>query len=184
MGSSTSQHPTIPAACRFCSATATAPSGPRATSLYGAFALVGTVPATGYTNPALAADTTYLYRVHAVDGSSKVGPASNVDLATTILFTDEPIVAGSTSIKAAHLTQLRTAVNAVRASAGLGAATFTNAIAPGVVISAIDLAELGTSLDPARSAIGMPAIVYFYPGPFGSGIIRAVHVQELRSGVK
>jgi hypothetical protein len=80
----------------------------------------------------LTTNTTYLYQVREVDGSNNVGPPSNLDLATTILFTDDPVVARSTVIKAVHLTELRTAVNAVRAAAGLSPATFTDTIVSGV----------------------------------------------------
>ena len=157
----------------------------RSSSIGAGYAPVGTPSTTIFSDTALvAANTTYLYRVHAVDGSSNVGPPSNVDLATTILFTDDPIVAGATVVKAIHLTQLRAAVNAVRTAAGMGNATFTNTIAPGVLISAIDLAELRSNLDPARSAIGVAATPYAYPGPYGGGTVSAVHVRELRSGVK
>jgi hypothetical protein len=65
----------------------------------------------------------YLYQVRAVNGS---GPSANssADLATTVIFTDTPLNAG-TAVKALHLAQLRTAVNAVRALSSLGAAAFT-----------------------------------------------------------
>ena len=40
------------------------------------------------------------------------------DLATTVIFTDGPLLAEGTRIKAVHLTQLRTAINAVRGPLG------------------------------------------------------------------
>jgi hypothetical protein len=46
--------------------------------------------------------------VRAAD-TSTLGALSSVDLATTILFTADPVSAGSTVIKAVHITELRTA---------------------------------------------------------------------------
>ena len=56
-----------------------------------------------------------LYRVRGVDANNNVSAYSNVDLATTILFTNDPLIAGVTVVKAQHFTELRSAVNAVRA---------------------------------------------------------------------
>jgi hypothetical protein len=47
-----------------------------------------------------------------------------------------------TVIKAVHLTELRTAVNAVRTAAGLSPATFTDATPGGILIKAIHIQEL------------------------------------------
>ena len=41
-------------------------------------------------------------------------------------FTDDPLVAGETPVKAVHITELRTAINAARAAVGLAAATWTD----------------------------------------------------------
>ncbi|HEY3053121.1 MAG TPA: fibronectin type III domain-containing protein, partial [Thermoanaerobaculia bacterium] len=151
----------------------------------GPYVLVGTPTASSFTDTGLTPNTTYLYQVKAVSDPNNVGPPSNIDLATTTIFLDDPIVAGSTLIRAIHLLQLRTAVNAVRAAAGMSNATFTNTIAPGVIISAIDVTELRSNLDAARSIIGVPALQYTDPTlTAGSTLVKAVHVQKLRSGVK
>src|SRR5258708_38259081 len=75
------------------------------------YTIVGTPAASPYSDTAIA-NTAYLYKVRAVDGSSNRSPSSNIDLATTVIFTDDPLVAGSTIVKAVHLTELRTAVPA------------------------------------------------------------------------
>ncbi|MEO8036010.1 MAG: hypothetical protein ABI837_16360 [Acidobacteriota bacterium] len=129
-------------------------------------------------------NTTYLYRVRAVD-ASVAGQLSNVDLATTIFFTDDPLIVRTTSMKAVHLTELRIAVNAVRAAAGLAATSFSDpSLATGLRIKAIHLTELRTSLDAARLALGMPAIAYTDPMLAAGSMIKAAHVRDLRSGVK
>jgi uncharacterized repeat protein (TIGR01451 family) len=151
------------------------------------YAIVGTPAVTNFSDTGRTANTTYLYQVQAVNGSSTVGPASNTDLATTILFTDDPVIAGSTRIKAVHLNELRTAVNAVRAAAGMSAFTFTDTLTAGVtLIKVVHVNELRSNLTTARAAIaGLPAAApYTDPSLVTGNSIKAVHIQELRSGVK
>ena len=132
----------------------------------------------------LSPSTTYVYRVRAIDNSSIASPYSTPDIATTILFTNDPLVTNTTTVKAAHLTELRTAVNAARAAGGLSAATFTDPSPSGVAIKATHILELRTALDAARSAIGVPSISYANTLVAGSTPVRAVDVTELRNGVK
>ncbi|HEU4886584.1 MAG TPA: glycoside hydrolase family 44 protein, partial [Thermoanaerobaculia bacterium] len=110
-------------------------------SLNGAFTHVGTTAGTLLVDGPLSANTTYLYKVQAVAGAV-VSPLSNVDAATTILFTDDPLTT-STPIKTIHVTQLRTAVNAMRAAAGLPLVAFVG----GTKIQAVHVEELRAALD-------------------------------------
>jgi hypothetical protein len=130
---------------------------------------------TSYADSSVTAGAAYVYRVRAVDAMARTSGLSAPDAATTVVFTDDAIV------RAVHATQLRQAVNALRATAGLGAATFTDTIGVGVRIKAVHLTELRTALAQARSALGLPAIGYTDPTPTR---IKAVHVQELRNGVR
>ena len=133
----------------------------------------------------VAGGTTYVYMVEAVDGSNTNSAPSNVEIATTILFTDDTIVPGSTVIKAAHLAELRTAVNAVRAAAGLTPpATFTDTALAGVAIKALHINELRSDLDAARAAIGVPPLAYTDSTLLAGAPVKAAHIQELRAGVK
>src|SRR5260370_33646165 len=91
-------------------------------------------------------------------------------------------------MKASHITELRTAVNAVRALAGSPAATWTNPnVAPGVTISVADVRDLRTALGYALSALGIqtptytdPTIKGFTEDPLNATPIRAAHIRELR----
>jgi hypothetical protein len=167
----------------------TAVSGATGYSVYrssanGAFTLRGTSAVTSYNDSALSANTTYLYKVVATAGAVS-SPLSAVDAATTILFTDDPLNAG-TAAKATHILQLRTAVNAMRAAAGLGAQAFTDpALTSGTQIKAVHLQQLRTALDQARAAIGLPALAYTDP-TLAAGVtrIKAAHITGLRTGVK
>ncbi len=130
-------------------------------------------------------NSAYLYSVAAVDGNNQVTSASAPDIATTVFFTDDPLAAQSTVVKAVHIAELRTAVNAVRFTVGLPFFTFTDGSLAGVLIKQYHVAELRTVLDQARAAAGVPAITYTDP-VLTSGIttIKVPHIQELRTGVK
>ena len=145
--------------------------------------VVGAALGNSFSDAGLSPNTTYLYLVRATDGSN-VSPSSNTDLATTILFTDDPVAPASTIIKAVHVTELRTAVNAVRAAAGLPDATFTDAVSAGVFMKAIHITELRSNLDAARTALGLTAAPYTDPALAAGVIIKAVHIRDLRSRVK
>ncbi|HYI07711.1 MAG TPA: glycoside hydrolase family 44 protein [Thermoanaerobaculia bacterium] len=147
------------------------------------FAPLITVTTTSHNDSSLSANTTYLYQVRAVAGGA-VSDFSAVDAATTILFTD-PALNNTLPAKAVHVTQLRTAVNAMRAAAGLTATAFTDASLPGTKIKAVHLTELRTALDAARADLGLPALTYTNPTlTAGSTPVKAAHLMELRNGVK
>lgn len=107
-------------------------------------------------------------------------------MATTIVFTDDPLIAGETIIKAVHLTELRQAVNAVRTYSNL--APFSNWIdaAPiGVAIKALHLQELREKLDQALQVIYGSTGNYTDPTIVpGQTVIKAAHFQEIRQTVK
>ena len=116
--------------------------------------------ATSAVDSGRSADTTYLYKVHALGNGGSSG-FSPVDAATTTVFSDASL-AGAL-IKAVHITQLRTAVNAMRAAAVLPPMMFTDSSLMGVVIKRVHISELRTSLDAVRSTIGLSAIGYTDP---------------------
>jgi len=149
-----------------------------------AFNFVGSSTSTSFPNTGLAPDTTYVYQVTAVDASGKASVPSKRDLATTIIFTDPTLVAGLTTIKAVHLDQLRTGVNAVRAAAGQLPVAFTDASVTGVFIKAVHILELRSSLDAARALLSLPAVQYTDPGLSSGDSIKAAHIQDLRGGIQ
>ena len=131
------------------------------------------------------ADTAYLYKIRALDAGDGPGPYSPVDLATTVLFTDDPISTGSTIVKAAHVAQLRTAVNAVRRLAGIGDASFSDPalVAGSTRIRAQHVLDLRAALDAARNTLVLSALTYTDPS-LASATIKAAHFTDLREGVK
>ncbi|HEV7922266.1 MAG TPA: fibronectin type III domain-containing protein [Thermoanaerobaculia bacterium] len=155
----------------------------RATSVAGPFISIISTASLAWNDNTASGSTTYIYRVRALDSSSRPSPLSAPDIASTFLFTDEPLLAGTTVIKAVHLLELRQAVNSVRTAAALGNATFTDPTP--IVIKAVHLDELRNALNPARAALGIGAISYTDP-TLGSGTtpVKAVHLQQLRSGIR
>jgi hypothetical protein len=101
-----------------------------------------------------------------------------------MIFTDDPIVAGITASKASHVTELRTAINLVRALASLSATNWAESITSGVAIKASHITEMRSSLDAARSALGLSGISYTDAGLIAGAPIKAAHIIQLRSGVK
>ncbi|MFZ2491845.1 MAG: Ig-like domain repeat protein [Thermoanaerobaculia bacterium] len=154
----------------------------RALTMGGGFAPLTTTSASSYNDSGLAGDTTFLYRVRAVGSSTSA--FTSTDAATTSVFDDDPLVAGTTA-RGIHVTQLRMAVNAMRAAGGLGAQSFTDSITAGsTVIRAVHLTQLRTALDEARMAIYGSTLSYTDPEISSSTVLKAVHLNELRNGVR
>ena len=149
-------------------------------TVHGSYSLLTTTGSTGILD-AVSANTTYLYRVRAI--GSSVSAFSSTDAATTVVFTDATLTS-ATAIKAAHVMELRTAVNAMRVAAGLGAATFTDASLTGVAVKAVHLTELRNALDAARAAIGLTALSYTDPTLTAGVVAKTAHVTELRGGTQ
>lgn len=141
---------------------------------------------TNYTDNSVTAGNAYVYKVRALDASARPSPYSARDAATTILFTDDPAVASTTTVKATHITELRQAANALRTAATLGAAAFTDPVLTGgVATKAVHIDQLRTAIAEARSALGLSTLVFTDPTLIaGTTLVKAAHVQELRNGVK
>lgn len=146
----------------------------------GGYVQIATPAGNTFSDTTVAAGTAYIYQVRAVNGS---GASSNSapDLATTILFTD-PALTGVV-VKATHLAEIRTAIEAVATLAGLGAGAYTDAAAAGVKIRAVHLTEARSRLDAARAALSLSTGGYTDAAPAGL-TVKALHWQELRDRVK
>ena len=97
-------------------------------------------------------------------------------------FTDDPLVAGTTRVKAAHITELRTAINNYRTWSNLSAATWSTTVNSATVITAAHINELRTALTPALTANSRVAT---YTDTLSNVVrVKAVHIQELRNYLK
>jgi hypothetical protein len=153
-------------------------------SIGSGFATVHTTATTNFTDT-VSPGVTYVYKVRAIDPAGD-SLYSDPDVATTMAFTDDPIIGGTTPGKAVHVTELRSAINLVRAVAGLPAGTYTDpTLNPGMPVKAVHQLELRTALNEARSELGMSSLI-FTDATLTTSVtkMRAVHVNELRSGVK
>jgi len=158
----------------------------------GSYASVGTTATTSLSDSGGGSSSAYLYRVCSADGSGNCTSLySNVVLGARLNFTTDPTLVGNsespgngTSVKAAHVTELRSAVNAVRSLAGLGAATWTHTtVSTGDPISKDDVNELRTKLNDALAALNLRLPTYIdHPlagAPDGTSI-RVVQIRQLR----
>ncbi len=139
-----------------------------------------------FTDSGASANTAYLYKVRSFNGSESAD--SNVDLATTVVYTDPTLTAQLTKVKLAHFTQLLTAVNAVRT---LGGASFpvigftAPTPATNVTVRAQHLLDLRTALPGTLwTALGLGTPSFAETITAQSTKIKASHITELRNAVK
>jgi hypothetical protein len=154
-------------------------------STYPTFTPLTTTGSTSFNDTTALAGKSYLYAVRASDGVTETAD-SNRDLATTVIFTDPALIPNVTTVKAVHMTELRTAVDAVRLLATISAASYTPPVpAPGGQVKRVNVTELRAALDAARSALGLSAITYVDSTiTAGSTKIKAFHLVDVRQGVQ
>jgi hypothetical protein len=144
----------------------------------GGFAEVATVNALSLEDTSVVANTSYLYRVIALDVLGTVGTPSAPDLAMTKQFVSDP----NGVIRASHINDLRDAIDDLRDAFGLGAASYTRTIAAGKKVKAFDLTQMRSAVDAARSAAGLPAFAWAEPIA-SNGVIRWSHWRELQIAI-
>ena len=133
---------------------------------------------------AVAASTAYLYRVRAI-GPGGSSDYSSPDLATTVIFSEDPLLPGQTSVRAAHMAEMREAVTAVMTTAGLPPPSWADpSITAGVTpVRATPILQLRDSLTSALAALGLPSPSFSRPiAP--ALTINAADFQEIRDAVK
>jgi uncharacterized delta-60 repeat protein len=103
-------------------------------------------------------------------------------------FTDEQLVVGVTVLKAEHILELRTRINAVRQRFGLAVSAWTNPALEGVVPRAEHILELRAALLDAYTAAVRNGVNVTFPVFVDSALaglpIRRVHIQQLRDAVR
>ncbi len=119
-------------------------------------------------------------------GGSNRTAIQSFSVAVLQRFTDDPIVPGETPIRAAHISELRTRIDGLRAGAGLGRFAWTDPVLlAGVTrVRLVHLTELRSALAEVYAAAdrSVPRWTDASPG-VGTTPIRAVHVMELRAAV-
>jgi hypothetical protein len=99
-------------------------------------------------------------------------------------FTDDPLIAGVTPIRAVHVTELRSRIDVLRVRYGLPAYAFTNpSIVPGTsVLRAEDILELRMALSQAYAAAGFTPPT-FSTTPAVGAAVRIADIADLRSNI-
>ncbi len=102
------------------------------------------------------------------------------------VFTDNTLVAGVTMSKAQHVIELRQAVDALRAVAGLAPATWTDAslVSTSTIIKAVHIQELRSYLEQAAGLLGYPSQSYTDPSLTVGNLIKRLHIEELRQRLR
>ncbi|HEV7922140.1 MAG TPA: N,N-dimethylformamidase beta subunit family domain-containing protein [Thermoanaerobaculia bacterium] len=144
----------------------------------GELVLVGTTSAASFNDTTAQPGNAYLYRVRAVSSTGARMAYSNVDLATTFVFTDASLTGAV--IRAAHIEEVRDAVDALRLAIGLPPILWTDPALTGVVVKAAHLTQLRNAINETRAAIGLGPAAFSSP----VSVIRAVHIDELRAAVR
>jgi hypothetical protein len=138
-------------------------------------------------------NTAYVFRVRASTGDGTPRTAfsaySNNDLAVTVPFIDPMVIAGSTAIRAQHVTELRTAVNAICDLLNI-AHLYTNAqtLSTSLVghkVSASEWSSLRNNINSLRTNPAINVGPFNFRDTLTNGIvIRKLHLDDLRSSVQ
>ena len=140
--------------------------------------------ATGLTN-----GTPYFFKVAALNSVGMGAYSAASPAVTPSTFTDDPLTAGVTSIRAVHVTELRSRIDALRLHLGLAAFVWTDASLNGVGAKVVHIAELRVALQAAYDAAIAAGLSVTRPSftddPLlqQQTIIKAIHIAELRSAV-
>lgn len=149
----------------------------------GNWTLAGTSGSMSFSDGGRSPNSAYAYRVVSVRAGTLSAGASPPDFASTYAFSDDPAAVDGPA-RAVHLTELRSAVNALRAVAGLGAYSYEDTMAAGLTIKALHFQQLREALNGARLVFGAGTVTFSPPEPAIDTILRASHLNDLRGGVQ
>ncbi len=107
-------------------------------------------------------------------------------VAPWLVFTDDPLVARATPVKAIHVAELRVAIDRLRQAHGLSPYARTDAtLSRGITaVKAEHLAELRAALNAVYVAMGRTPPTYAGTLTAGTTIITAASIAELRAAVR
>ena len=144
----------------------------------GSWSTIATPAVPGATDGGRDADSTYVYRVRALDGYGYASAFTGPEWATTVVFTS-PVISPGMPILAPHVLDLRRAVNAARSAASLPPASFTDTLTPAVAVKGQHVLELRDALAAARSNLGLTPVFFTDPSTLASVPVKALHFQQL-----
>jgi uncharacterized repeat protein (TIGR03803 family) len=134
--------------------------------------------------PLLRASDGGFYGTTNFGGGSSLGIVFRVSNAAPTPFTDDTLTAASSIIRAVHITELRTRIDAQRTKLGLAAYPYTDStLTPGMtIVKAAHVIDLRTALNQAYDAQGLARPTYTDPNLDGF-VIKVAHIAELRAAV-
>jgi len=125
----------------------------------------------------------FVVRAYSSSGvfSSPSNEVSSVIGSVQLSFTDDPLVPGVHTMKAVHMTELRSRIDALRAARGLAAWPWAS-LSAGTLIRGSDITELRTALNSEYAERRLPAPAYADSSTSGAPI-KAAHIIQLRTFV-
>jgi hypothetical protein len=150
------------------------------------YTVLGTTAGLTFNDTSAMPATAYLYRVRSIDSEMHFSAYSASDVATTVMFTDDPLVPASTTMTGGHLVQLRSAVDAVMTLAGMTPAAYSDPTIDATVRARkIHIDQLRSRLNDALFELGLPVVTFSQPViTAGSSRIHAADFSELREGLR
>ncbi|MBP8273262.1 MAG: hypothetical protein KAY59_02475, partial [Acidobacteria bacterium] len=151
--------------------------------------VTGLVPAQRYNVVLAPSGGQWQVSVSASAGGAYLADGGGVVMTSGVslpVFTDDPLVAGATAVKAVHLTELRSYITTVRARYGLSAPAWTDTspTAGGTLIKAAHVIELRAALADAYVAAGMAPPSYAHATlTSGGSAVTALDLAELRAAI-
>jgi hypothetical protein len=113
--------------------------------------------------------------------------SSSVTATFAKAFTDPTLTAETSSIKAAHVTDLRSAIDSLRLHRGLTAFAWTDAVitVESTTVKVVHFTDLRTALAAVYTAAGVPQPVYTDPSLVAEiTVVKVAHVDEIRAAVR
>ena len=100
------------------------------------------------------------------------------------LFSDHVLTANASLIRSAHITELRTRIDALRVRYSLTAFPYTDmAMGAGITIKAQHILDLRAALTAVYVAAGLPVPMYTDPDLPAGTAMKVAHIAELRAAV-
>lgn len=118
---------------------------------------------------------------------NQLTPVGNVPaIGPFVPFTDDPLAAESTAIKAAHIIELRSRIDTLRAGVGLGPYPYNadpTLTVGTTLIRAQHVLDLRAAINEAYTALNRPLPTYTDPGLSPGATPRVAHIAEIRSAL-
>jgi hypothetical protein len=129
------------------------------------------------------AGTTYTNATYGV-AIRVIGRTGSTFTVSVSSFTDDPLTIGVTLLRAIHITELRSRIDALRIRLSLPAFAWTDTLVPGAtVVRAQHLVDLRIALTDCYVAAGLTPPAFTDPVIDVGTVAKAAHIAELRAAV-